>query len=254
MKENTPEQEKNNDLCSKKKFDWERASHIATVFSSFSVIVAIVTLLISMYPQLIWRNTNHFEKANAGNVYSQLFLADHYYEIGEYGESIYWYKIASTSEKSNYSYVACNNLGYLYANGYGISDNFSEEFYRFEKALLLFDKAAKYFEAPRNNIRILLKTSSKENFPNISENRYDSLLAQYEVDNLVESVSYEYCDISYGTIFWKGNKKYVGGQYVVNSDGVGQYFYRVYTYAENTDVDVSSEKYTYINFDEIIMK
>jgi len=244
MKDNIPVQEKNSVICQKRKFNWEKASYIATVFSSISVIVAIVTLVIGMYPQLIWRNTNHIERANAGDADSQMFLADHYYETGEYSESIYWYKILATTEKGDYSYLACNNLGYLYANGYGISENINEESFRFEKA-------AEHVEAATSNICTLLEASSKEDFPTIGNNRYESLLAQYEVNNNIESISYEFFDISYGTLFWRDNKKYVGGLYVVNSDGVGKYFYRVYTYAENAGVNNTTEKYIYIGLDEI---
>lgn len=235
----------------KKRFDLEKGSYIATIFSSFSVIVAMMTLLFSIYPQLIWKNANYFEKANAGDVYSQLFLANHYYEIGEYGESIYWYKIASTAENSKYSSVACNNLGYLYANGYGFSGN-SEEVYRLEKALLLFEQGAKQLDASNDNIRTLLKASSKESFPSISSRDFENLLAQYNVESLVESVSYEYFEISRGPIFWKDNKKYVGGQYVDASNGRGYYVYRVYTYAKQSNT--SEEKYIYISIDKTASK
>lgn len=242
MKNNTSEQEKNSTLYSKQEINWEKASHIATTLSSISVVIAIVTLAISMYPQLIWKNTNHIEKANSGDIYSQIFLADHYYEIGEYNDAIYWYKVASTTKNHNLSYIAYNNLGFLYAKGYGISD-FNEDWYRLEKALSLFIKAAKYSKTAIDNLCILLKTSSRNDFPNISNTQYEELLLQYDINNSIESISYEYSDISLGPILWKDNKKYVGGQYVLESNGIGKYFYRVYTYKES---NVVLEQYKYI--------
>lgn len=246
-------QEENSSSCSRKT-NLEKVSHISSVFSSISVIIAALSFVSSIYPQVIWWNDNYIKKANTGDVYSQIFLANHYYEIGDYGESIYWYKIASTAEKSNYRYFAYNNLGYLYAKGLGFSENYNEELCRFEKALLLFEKAAEYNKIPSDNIRLLLELYSKEDFPRISNTEYEELLARYDVNNCVESVSFEYCDISHGPTFWKDNKKYVGGQYVVTMDGTGKYLYRVYTYKKDATVRASKEAdFNYVDFDEMIV-
>lgn len=96
----------------------ERVSTIANIISSISVLIAAASVIIGMYPQIIWGNNDYHAKANAGDVYSQLFLAQHYYEIGEYKDAIYWYKTASSAKDNDYRAIACNNLGYLYAQGY----------------------------------------------------------------------------------------------------------------------------------------
>jgi len=76
-----------------------------------SLAVALIALLLSVNPKIIPWNRNHIGRANVGDVYSQMFLAEHYFEIGDYSEAIYWYKIASI-EPSEYQVYACNNLGF----------------------------------------------------------------------------------------------------------------------------------------------
>lgn len=234
--ENTLEQEKNNVSSLKKKFDWEKASQIATVFSSISVIIAVVTLAISMYPQLIWKNTNYVEKANAGDVYSQMFLAEHYYEIGDYNESVYWYKIAAMAD-SEYQAYAYNNLGILYAEGYGISDDVSDGYRRYEQSLKLFQNASAIDEKFKDNIWLLLKGNSKECFPNVN---YDNLVAQLQFDeaSVVESSYYEYREITMGHVFWEDNKKYTysGLVTIPSTDGISRsrYMYYVQVYRDDS--------------------
>ena len=118
-------------------------SIIANLFTVFGVLVALAVLITGLYPQMVAKNDNHFAKANAGDTYSQMFLAEHFYEIGEYDEAIYWYKIASAAE-NDYSYYACNNLACLYANGYGLSDYEQSGYRRFDIAVSLFEKAREY--------------------------------------------------------------------------------------------------------------
>lgn len=66
-----------------------KISTAANIISSISVLIAAVAVVVGMYPQIIWGNDNYAAKANAGDVYSQLFLAQYYYEIGEYKDAIY---------------------------------------------------------------------------------------------------------------------------------------------------------------------
>jgi len=236
MKEIILEQEKNSVSPSKKKFDWEKASHIATVFSSISVIVAVVTLAISMYPQLIWKNTNYVEKANAGDIYSQMFLAEHYYEIGDYNEAIYWYKIAAMAD-SEYQAYAYNNLGVLYAEGYGLSDDVDNGYRRYEQSLKLFQNASSIDAKFKDNIWVLLKGNSKECFPNIN---YDNLVAELQFDETssVESSYYEYREITKGGVFWEDNKKYTyhGLVSTPSTDGLSKshYVYYVQVYRDDS--------------------
>ena len=102
MKENTPVQEKNSVLAIMKILKCKKES-ITIILSLFSAILSVVALVTDIYPQTIYGNVNHLEMANAGNVSSQMFLADYYCEIGEYEEAIYWYRIASVSN-DDYKY------------------------------------------------------------------------------------------------------------------------------------------------------
>lgn len=208
-----------------------------------SLIISIATLVTDVYPQVIPGNTDHLERANAGNVESQMFLADYYCEIGEYEEAIYWYRIASVSN-DDYKYFACNNLAYLYAKGFGLSENETKEAHRFETALLLFEQANKFDQIAKDNILLLLNTCSEDDFANVD---YECRLEQYRTESFVEEVSSAYLEISRGAVFWKDGKKYVGGQYVNTADGAGRYVYQVYTYKDNSTIS----DYRFIDLDEI---
>lgn len=135
-------------MPSKKEFDWEKASHIATTFGAISVVVSVFEFTISICPQLIWWNTNYLERANAGDIYSKMFLTEHYFEVGDYNEAIYWYKIAAMAD-SKYQANAYNNLGVLYAEGYGISDDVGDGYMWYEQSLKMFLNASSIDENSR---------------------------------------------------------------------------------------------------------
>ena len=228
----------------------EIASKIVSILSSIGILVAVITLITNLYPQLIPGNSNLINKANAGHVKSQMQLAEHYYEVGEYDDAIYWYKIASTSS-GKYQPIACNNLGFLYAEGYGFSDNIDDSFYRFEKALHLFSEA--YDTALQNDLEHittaiehngidLLRYYSDECFPNSED--YGKTEKQWKEDadsqRVVISVEYKSFETSKGKTYSDGNTKYfIVGTYVGPSENGGllRTYYRYYavTYAPNTD-------------------
>jgi len=88
---------------------------ISIIIAVLSLVISVLSFLFATFPQLNPFNSNIVEKANAGDLKSQLMLAEHYYEISDTAESIYWYKIASAQE-SAYQAMALNNLAYIYAN------------------------------------------------------------------------------------------------------------------------------------------
>ena len=53
------------------------------ICSSVTALAALFALIVVLYPQIKPSNVNHIELANAGVVDSQIFLANHYYRIGE---------------------------------------------------------------------------------------------------------------------------------------------------------------------------
>jgi len=128
-----------------KKYRWCKnvSDIIQAVSSVLMVVIALYALLVVIQPSLNPSNRNHFEKANAGVPYSQFFLANHYYEVGDFQESIYWYKLAS-ADVTEYQASAYNNLGYLYAFGYGAANIYEFENYRYEYAISLFKDAASH--------------------------------------------------------------------------------------------------------------
>jgi len=83
------------------------------ICSSITALAALFALIIVLYPQIKPSNVNHIELANAGVVDSQIFLANHYYRIGNLSESVYWYSIASQTEGEHQA-KAINNLACIY--------------------------------------------------------------------------------------------------------------------------------------------
>lgn len=80
------------------------------------IILAVFTYFIwnagALYLYFV-NSSDYFKKAEHGNVYSQVYVADYYHETGNEDECVYWYTVASTSS-SKYGNIACNNLAYLY--------------------------------------------------------------------------------------------------------------------------------------------
>ena len=219
---------------------------LANIISIISLLVAIIALLMSTIPQIVPWNNDYVAKANAGDVYSQMFLAEHYYEIGDYGEAIYWYKLASI-ENSKYQAYAYNNLGVIYAKGYGLSDYQIDGYRRFELALNLFQKAAEGGAVKNDNTQVLLKSNTDECFPNVN---YDELIASLEDydESYVVATEYEYRKISKGAVFWEGNKKYTGGQcvYVANEKGYTEKYYVYYVQTYKDISEIPEYKFEYL--------
>lgn len=132
---------------------------VPILISILSFIIAMLSFLFATYPQLNPFNSNVIEKANAGDTKSQLILAEHYYEIADIADSIYWYKIAST-QKSIYQAAALNNIAYIYVNSDSITkwDEFS-----LIKAYKIFLKAGDLGEVSAlRNAYILLHEIPKD--------------------------------------------------------------------------------------------
>lgn len=117
---------------------------------------SIVSLFISIILQFHFISADQVAKAKAGSVKDQYFLADHYYEIGDNKESIYWYKIASMDSGLLGAY-AKNNLAVLYIQT-GIANNTDQ--YMRGRVLRLFEHAAeaKLDDAAKNMYAYLLQT------------------------------------------------------------------------------------------------
>ena len=131
--------------------DWaDLISKFVTILGVIGIFIAARTLIWTVRPQLISGNDDLTRKANAGDIISQMQLAEHYYEVGEYDDAIYWYKIAST-HTGEYQPIACNNLGFLYAKGYGLADESGMEVLRYPKALRLFAVAYDAGQATADN-------------------------------------------------------------------------------------------------------
>ena len=107
-------------------------------------LATALTLFFAVFPQYQPFNRNYVQMANAGDVEAQMFLAEHYYEVGENKESHYWYKIASMYY-GDHQAAALNNVAYIgltyeYYND-SLQDYESKALNMFKKAAVLGNKA-----------------------------------------------------------------------------------------------------------------
>lgn len=79
----------------------------------FLIIFIYLIFSVSTIYKYLVNNEDNMLKAKIGNVYSQVYIADYYYEAGKEDESLYWYRKASESD-NKFGNIACNNLAFLY--------------------------------------------------------------------------------------------------------------------------------------------
>lgn len=148
------------------------------VFAYFIVSVGILFLY-------VFNDDNYVLKAKNGDVYSQIFLGDYYYEIKDYDNSIYWYKIASKHD-DNYGYVASNNLAYLYWKQYkenGQSDlNLSNIYFLLKKSALNGNKIG------IKNMYNFVYHYDFDNYETEDDDR-DKLLQIFKKNGLIDDIS-----------------------------------------------------------------
>ena len=163
-------------------------SILPIVLSAFSLIVSIIVFLVATYPQLNLLNTNPIAKANAGHSESQMFLAHHYFEIGDIEESYYWYKIASTT-KGEYQATALNNLAYIELTHLKTNDT---EINYLDKSLKVLDNAVELGDKTALENQYILLISNNEKF--FKDTNYYSKINTIEklmVDNKIDVSKYQ---------------------------------------------------------------
>lgn len=144
---------------------------ISTITSVAAIVISLISLILGLFPQINPYNTDYLSKAKAGDVESQMFLANHYYEVGNISESLYWYQIAAMKEGEHQA-KALNNIAYLYLNA-KVPDEKKEEYNEFpiniyDKSLDLFERAGRLGEIRAvENMYILLSTCSEELSPSV---------------------------------------------------------------------------------------
>lgn len=142
----------------KTKFPFEK---ISVGIAILSLLISIISFVFTVRPQINPFNDNPIEKANAGDLDSQLFLANLNYEIGNAGESIKWYTIA-LHHSGEHKAKVLNNLAVVYLTNSQFyitrQENEIDAMNMFREAIELGEiKAAK-------NLYLLLTTSPKELF------------------------------------------------------------------------------------------
>lgn len=225
------------------------------IFTIVNITFSLVAFLFATFPQANPFNTNPIAKANAGHSKSQIFLAHHYYEIGDIEESYYWYKIASTT-KGKYQATALNNLAYLeltYLKTNDTSINY------IDKALKTLDVAIEFDETTAlKNKYILLLSSSEVFFKDIdysteikstekqltAKNINLSDFNKYKQNWILKDTVYNAEVIPKDTDIYKFEM--TGCDYVYSDDNSFKWIYTYEIYArEEKSV---TPKYEYINF------
>ena len=106
------------------------------------ILVSVVSGFLGVLCTIWWNShlikNDYFAKANSGDTYSQLFLADYYYEISDYVSSIYWFKVLAQNE-GKIGYTAKNNLAILYIKMAEQSNGTDYEYDRAKVASLFFE-------------------------------------------------------------------------------------------------------------------
>ena len=222
-----------------------------SICSAITALAALFALVVVLYPQIKPSNANHIELANAGVVDSQIFLANHYYEIGDLSQSIYWYSVASQAE-GEYQAKAINNLAFIYLTSESINKTYQN---KSQDAMNMFKNAAELGEVDAaKNLYILLISNPREQFgaeyPDVlsfsknilTDNGIDiALFEKYQTQwNLIETVT--------GDHIPKDSEEYqyreVAADLVI-SDGQCHWIYTYATYQKITAT--SSPEYTYIS-------
>lgn len=123
----------------------KKESKLKAFLNCFSIVLSIAAFFLSLFPQINPLNANYTQKAEAGDVEAQMFLAEHYFEVGEEQDSHYWYKIAAMYF-GDHQAAALNNVAYIgLTYGYyndSLLDYQNKALNMFKKAAALGDKAA----------------------------------------------------------------------------------------------------------------
>ena len=226
---------------------------IAKLFVSIlALILSIVAFVFSAFPQRNPFNSNPTEKAYAGDVKSQMFLANHYFEIRDVEESYYWYKIAS-STKGKYQAVALNNLAYIELNYMKSEDSqisFTDKAYH---ALELASTLGN-ITALKNEYLVLI-SNPKNSFNEID---YLEIIEEVEKQLIKEKIDitiyekykdeWKYKETIYNAhSIPKDTKdmtfKMIGSDYVYSDTNSFQWIYTYEVYQRNTDIPKPNYEY-----------
>lgn len=102
------------------------------------IVISFLSLFLSLFPQYNPMNRDFRARAKAGDAKAQMFLAEHYFSVGDVKESDYWYKIA-TMTPGGHCAAALNNVAYI-----GMTYSyFDEKLFDYKtRALEMFKEAA----------------------------------------------------------------------------------------------------------------
>lgn len=138
---------------------------INTVIAVLGFVLAVCTFVFGYYFQVLPQkqpgNDNLVARANAGETDSQLFLAHHYYEVGDVDESLYWYKIVTIDKSYEHHALALNNLACIYLNA-DLPVGNGKHYHKIEYDLLNASAKEGSKEGRRNLYLLLVSTPDQE--------------------------------------------------------------------------------------------
>lgn len=223
-----------------------KSTIISIMVSAVALLISVVSLLFQVFPQINCISVDYVAKAKAGDEQSQLYLAEQCYHNGEYDSAINWYKIIA-EKNGKYKDVAYNNLGWLYINGYGLSELGQYDSMRYEKALKCFLTAYELgSETGKRNAIITIKLPSFNRYGKMKDeidgfmNDNNISLEESEDKTPIES-HYRCFNIYHGKYYTFENYHYTySGSRTIIENGLTTTAYEYYGVVYDTDGQVKN--------------
>lgn len=159
--------------------------------------IAVISLLLSVFPQMNPFNDNLVEKANSGDIEAQMTLANLHYEIGNTEESVQWYTVA-VSHGGSHQAKAINNLAVIYLT----DDRFDVTRQENEfDAMKMFRAAAELGEIDAaKNLYLLIVSNPKEIFGDCYAEYFEYATRKLKENNIFLIL---WISIMHNGSFWK---------------------------------------------------
>ena len=161
-------------------------NQLTSFFKGFAFVItfaiSVTAFIFSTWPQFNPFNRNMEARAKAGDTEAQVFLAHHYYEVGDYDNSIYWYKVATMDKKSKNYANSLNNLAFLYLNYCDLAMEKGNHYHEIERGL--FTLSAKNGSSfGRRNLYLLLVSTPEDQWTEINYVNELRMIKQLLIDN-----------------------------------------------------------------------
>lgn len=153
---------------------------IAAIVGIISLVLSVINFVLGTYPYLNEKSDDMIAKEKAGHAESQLFLADYYYSVHDYANSVYWYRLLCNNTDNKYVATSYNNLACA------LMKNEDHLTYRFIKELfaILFSAENEYnYEIARNTARLLGYVGANDTGNSLYSSEYNRFFAMISISS-----------------------------------------------------------------------